>query len=359
MEVVSPDGRWFVGAKNQNLWLRSRDDGRSVQLTTDGVEDYGWSWSRYVEWPKWSPDSSRLAVKRVDFRKVNKIPIVHWLKPTEEIEWVPYPRPGGPMPQTELFIVDTLSRRPVRVDTGTAPDHYFDLAGWRPDGSELFFLRVNRTCTKVDLMVANATTGASRVILSESRDGPIESVLWGNALTLVGDGRRFLWTSEREGRAHLYLYDREGHLIRRLTEADSSGPVPVDETASGHFAVVAVDEKTQCVYFKADKHLCRADLNRKGFTRLMELDGSHEIQFAPSREFFLDTHSTLARPPVVELRRADGKLLQTVSKANIDALQELSWSPPRSSRSSLPTGEPTSPWCSTSPTTLTRTRSTR
>jgi dipeptidyl aminopeptidase/acylaminoacyl peptidase len=65
------------------------------------------------------------------------------------------------------------------------------------------------------------------------------------------------------------------------------------------------------------------------FTRLTEAVGVHEIQFSPSKEFFLDTHSYVSRPPTIELKRADGGLLQILSKANIDALKkELKWTPP-------------------------------
>ena len=39
-------------------------------------------------------------------------------------------------------------------------------------------------------------------------------------------------------------------------------------------------------------------------------------------------HTSVNRPLAAELRRADGKLLQTLSKANIDALSELKWRPP-------------------------------
>ena len=46
------------------------------------------------------------------------------------------------------------------------------------------------------------------------------------------------------------------------------------------------------------------------------------------RAFFLVTRSTRAQPPVVELRRADGTLLQTISEANIDGLKDLKWTPP-------------------------------
>ncbi|MCH8866099.1 MAG: DPP IV N-terminal domain-containing protein [Proteobacteria bacterium] len=42
MEILSPDGRWFASVRDYNLWLRSTDDDRAVQLTTDGIRDYGW-----------------------------------------------------------------------------------------------------------------------------------------------------------------------------------------------------------------------------------------------------------------------------------------------------------------------------
>lgn len=126
-----------------------------------------------------------------------------------------------------------------------------------------------------------------------------------------------------------------GRLIRQLTE----GEFPV-------VRVAAVDEKAGWVYFIAqgdkqrvyDTHLYRVNLEGKGFTRLTEAPGQHDLQlfgyifhrveFAPSEQFFLDTHSTTARPPTVELRRADGILLQTLSRANSDGLKELKWSPP-------------------------------
>ncbi|MFQ5927317.1 MAG: DPP IV N-terminal domain-containing protein, partial [Terriglobia bacterium] len=110
-EVLSPDRRWFARIMDHNLWLRSTTDGRSVQMTTDGIEDYQWGWGTwwvYAPQP-WSPDSFKLALKKVDVRKVPKIPIVHWLKQTVEVDWVPYAMiSGGPIRQYELFIVDIL-----------------------------------------------------------------------------------------------------------------------------------------------------------------------------------------------------------------------------------------------------------
>ena len=335
MEVLSPDRRWFAGLKDYNLWLRSTYDGRSVQITTDGVQDFEWD----VEGAQWSQDSFKLAVKMVDSRLVHAVAVVHWLGPMEEVTWIKQAKPGGPFPQTELFIADILSKSQVRIDTGAEPDQQFTLLGWRPDGSELLFLRLDREYKKVDLMAANPLTGATRVILSETQKTFVKGYDIGSdryePFVPLEDGSRFIWLSEKDGWKHIYLYDMDGNLIRRLTQ----GTFPV-------LQVIAVDEEAGWVYFTAhaeerlyDTHLYRVNMGGKEFTRLTQATGQHgrwrrlgvspPIEFAPSKEFFLDTHSSTDRPPAVELRRADGTLLQTLSKANIDALKaELKWKPP-------------------------------
>ena len=335
VEVLSPDRLWFVGVKDKNLWLRSTSDGQSVQLTTDGIEDYWWDSSD----AKWTPDSLRVAAMKVDFRGIRKVPIVHYLKPQEEVEWVyyDYPRPGERTPRMEPFIIDIRSKRQTRVNTGEKLTAWIDLRlGWRPNGSELFFLRMNRQGDRLDLLAADPETGATRVVLTETQRTFLIGAQWSllqRLFTWMPDGEKFIWMSERDGWNHLYLYDLDGNLIRRLTD----GTFPVGR-------VVDVDEKEGWVYYTAhgnqqrpyDNHLYRVNLEGSGFRQLTKATGrhdtrrnpSHTIRFSPSKEFFLDTHSTVARPPVVELRRADGELLQTLSKAKIDVLKELNWKPP-------------------------------
>jgi dipeptidyl aminopeptidase/acylaminoacyl peptidase len=97
-----------------------------------------------------------------------------------------------------------------------------------------------------------------------------------------------------------------------------------------------VDDKTGWIYFTAhgnrqrpyDTHLYRVNLSGKSFARLTEATGQHEVQFFPSKEFFLDTHSGVNRLPSVELKTADGTLLRTLSKANFDDFKELQWTAP-------------------------------
>jgi len=326
-EIRSPDGRWFALLNDRNVWLRSTSDGRRVQLTTDGEEGYEWRDApvrAYSKWASWSPGSSRLAVKKADYRNVPKIPIVDYLKPREDVRWISYSRAGEPIPRTELFIVDIVSLRRTRVETGSGPDDYALIVGWRSDGSELLFYRVDRYFERLELMGADPASGRVRLILAESH--PWFGQGQGTKLfTPLKNDDTFIWMSERDGWYHLYLYDMNGKLIRRLTR----GTFPVME-------VVAIDEEHGWVYFTAraeerlyDTHLYRTDLEGNNFCRLTEGTGQHEIAFAPSMEFFLDTHSNVDRPPAVDLRRADGTLLQVLSKADIDALViEMNWRPP-------------------------------
>ncbi len=177
-------------------------------------------------------------------------------------------------------------------------------------------------------MASNAETGASRVVVNETQKTfliGVENELLPRLFTWVGDGKEFVWMSERDGWRHLYLYRIDGTLVTRLTE----GTFPVVE-------VIAVDDEDGWVYFTAhgdqerpyDTHLYRVNLDGTNFSQLTEAAGQHEIQFAPSRRLFIDTHSSVSRPPVVELRRADGSLLQVLATADISGLAQLQWRAP-------------------------------
>ena len=328
MEVPSPDRRWFAGERGFDIALRSSMDGRTELLTIDGIKDYQWD----VEGAKWSPDSLKLAVLKSDNRRMALLPILHWLKPTEEVEWARYAKAGGEMPQVELHIVDILSKQPVRVDVGSDRGMQIFPIAWRPDGSELLFMRVDREFKRLDVMAADPTTGKSRVVMTETQKTFIQALPWNFRngieehkilLTLLDDGKRFIWMSERDGWSHLYLYSVDGTLIRQLT----TGNFPVVQ-------VIAADSTSGWIYFTAhgdqsrpyDTHLYRVRLDGTGFTRLTEANGQHAIRFAPSKQVFLDTRSSSGTPTSVELRSSDGKLLQSLSTARVDP--DLHWTPP-------------------------------
>jgi len=324
-ELLSPDEKWFAGMKDFNLYIRSTEDDSITMLTEDGVDSYAWDmWNAA---PEWSPDSSKLAITKVDARKMESIPLVNWLDDDEKVIRQPYSRAGRPLWNTELFVVDIASKTKMPVDTGDLADKFISIMGWLPDGSEFIFYLIDREFKKLELIAANPKTGATRLILTETQETQLNFPGFGKTpLPLLEDGKKFIWQSERDGWNHLYLYDIQGNLIQKLTE----GTLHID-------SISAVDEKNGWVYYLAlgdedypyAKNLYRANLKTEKIERLTEGKGDRIVHVSPSKKYFLDVYSTVSSIPQTNLRKADGTFIQTVTVANIDALKEhLKWSPP-------------------------------
>ena len=324
-EIASPDGRWLLTEKDHDLWLRSTYDGIEHRLTADGEERFAWDFSL----SRWSPDSRSLVAAKLDRRGLVYSPVVHWLGPKETVEWWYYPDPGDPLPRTEFYILDIRGGPPVRIDLGDETDTYSQALFWRPDGSEVLLARGDRRRKNLELLGADPETGAVRTILTEGADTFFDVK---GIHPISGD--RFLWISERDGWAHIYVYDRDGNLQSRLTE----GAWPVEQ-------VLRVDEAGGWVYFTApapaseidpelgaarlyDTHLYRVPLVGGPRERLTEGIGDHALRFTPSGRYFLDTYSTVRRPSRTELRSADGRLVRTLAELDPTRLDALDWGLP-------------------------------
>ena len=65
--------------------------------------------------------------------------------------------------------------------------------------------------------------------------------------------------------------------------------------------------------------------------RLTDGDGTHTIQYSPSRKYVVDTFSQVNVPPVVALRSSEfGKPICPLEQADVYELQGRGWTPPRS-----------------------------
>ncbi|MBM3294423.1 MAG: hypothetical protein FJY82_07845 [Candidatus Aminicenantes bacterium] len=320
LEVPSPDGGRLLGAERFNLYVRFSREDKKEFATSDGTEEVQWS----VLNASWAPDGRCAVVQKRDYRGLDRYPVVHWLKNPEEVEWVFYTKTGRPLEKVELHVFDPASSKTLRIQGIGEADFYCRIIGWRPDGSEFIFAKTNRRWNRLDLMAADPKTGASRLILSEKSPTFLNWDFSSIRPHFIEQGKKFLWRSERDGWFHLYLYDIQGNLVRQLTR----GAFPV-------LGIEGVDEERGWVYLTAraetriyDTHLYRVNLEGREFRRLIESPGSHSIQMAPSRDFFLDTHSTVSRPPVTELRRADGTLVETICRADTRELEKAGWTPP-------------------------------
>src|SRR6266513_588401 len=259
---VSPDGRNVSFVRDHNLWLVNLAEGKERAVTEGGTEEIrkgelDWVYPEELDiktayW--WSPDSSAIAYLEMDERKVSQYPLVDFSSPSGEAEMERYPTAGGANPIVRVFVASLSGGEPRAMDTGTETDIYIPRVSWLTDSKHLAIQRLNRTQTALDLLVADSTTGKTRAVLSENDPNWINI---SDDLYFLKDGKRFLWSSERSGYRHLYLYDLEGQQLAQLT----NGEWEVS-------AVDAVDEANGLVYFSAteksplERHLYRADGSR-------------------------------------------------------------------------------------------------
>ena len=329
-ESPSPDFKWFASTKDNNVALRASVDGRYVMLTDDGTDDHFWLMEA-VKWQAWSPNAERLVAIKSDTNGMQRIPTIKWLKPVEETTEVLTIPAGGKLNRDELYILNVRGGNPVEVDLGDTTDQYIRPLTWTPTGSELIFARYDRLMTQVEILGANPVTGAVRQIMTEKSETFLTNqheTIWAvdTGFWLLPDGSGFVWRSERDGWDHLYLYDMDGKLKRRLTK----GEFPV-------IAVTRIDQAGGWVYFQAhgdpdrlyDNHLYRVSLKGGAMAQLTEGNGRHTINMAPGADYFTDTFSSVDVPPETVLRSSDGTLVRSLSKADITALEDFGWVPPK------------------------------
>ncbi len=324
---ISPDGRSVSFVRDHNLWLVDVADGKERRVTQGGTEEIrkgelDWVYPEELDiktayW--WAPDSSAIAFLEMDERKVSQYPLVDFSSPSGEAEMERYPAAGGANPIVHVFVVSLNDGATRAMDTGAETDIYIPRVNWLTDARHIAIQRLNRTQTTLDLLIADAATGKARTVLSENDSNWINV---SDDLTLLKDGKRFLWSSERSGYRHLYLFDLEGKQLAQLTKGDWEVS-----------AVDAIDEAKGFVYFTAteksplERHLYRVALDGTGLTRITKDEGTHTAVLAPNAASFYDTYSSAAITPRQDLCRADGTHITAINENKIAELANYHLSP--------------------------------
>ncbi len=322
--IPSPAGDRTVLLDEGNLVVRGEDGEPDLRLTDDAEEDIIWMLGPNV----WSADGSMLYSTRLDSRNVHQLPIVDFAQAVETVEFSRYTKTGTPFAEYGITVFHLPGGEKTVVDLGSDEDLYLFPLGWRGD-REVLLLRLNREATRLDLMAADPASGRSRVILTDTQEtfvGGLDFITGGFLayFTPIEGTDRFLWLSERDGWRHVYQYDYDGKLISRVTEGEFPvlQVVDVDVERERAFVMANAEERLY------DTHLYRADLAGGELRRLTDGDGEHEVQMSPSKLYFVDSHSSLDRVPVSELRDVEGNLVRVLDTANVSALDEMGWLPP-------------------------------
>jgi dipeptidyl aminopeptidase/acylaminoacyl peptidase len=346
-DIPSPDGKRTAFVREHNLWVREIATGKEMQLTTDGVKDFGYA-TNNAGWTKserpillWSPDSKKIATFQHDGRKVGEMHLVDVRVGHPNLQSWKYPLPGDEhIFMLHRVVIDVEAAKVTRFKMEPDPhrstlcDHIACRGGdwvdvhWSPDSTKVAFVSTSRDHKHTQLRIADAADGSIRDVLEEKVDTFFES---GNGRVnwrVLFASNEVIWFSQRDNWGHLYLYDlATGKLKNRIT------------TGEGNVTqVLKIDDKTRTLVFQGvgkEKgrdpyftHLYRVGMDGKNQVLLTPEDANHEITLADRGRYFVDSYSKPDVPPVAVLRDLDGKLVLELEKADISRLTATGWKPP-------------------------------
>ena len=357
---MAPDQSKVVFGRNHNLYymdkanyekaLANEDDSSIVEtaITKDGIQNFGWhgeGGETNVDAEKnknkrkpvggyWSENSKQFAIVKVDNRKVKDLWVINSIAdPRPTLETYKYWMPGEKeAPVDHLMLVDMVNYTHKEINVSLYKDQ--DIAMWNKSAAvnarddefrpmiwlgtneQLYLARTSRDLKKIDQCVVNTITGEVKVVVAESLNSSIEI----KKPELIKNGAELIEWSERDGWAHLYLYDGQGNLKNQITQ----GAWHVE-------GIISVDETKRVVYFSANgresvnggkedpyyMHLYKINLDGSGLQLLNAGNFDHNFSVNDNNTYFVNTASRVNTTPVSSLHSADGRKLMDLETADL------------------------------------------
>lgn len=324
--VTSPDGKWTAFIKNDNVYVREMATGKEKQLSQDGtLSNY---YSSYIQW---SPDSKSVVSCRI--RPVEKR-YVYYVESSPADQAQPklhkqeYAKPGDELRFKVPCIFEVESGRRLIPSTELF-SHQYELSGpmWNADSKAITFEYNERGHKVYRVLEMSAVDGSVRTLIEEKEEKYVNYPrIYRNYLS---DGKRIIWSSERDNYNHLYLYDR------------ATGK-PLNQITKGEWyvrGVQHVDEANEVIYFSANGmkkgedpyliHYYKINFDGSNLVELTPEEGMHQCWYSSDYKYLVDVYSKVDQAPIAVLRDAkNGKIRMQLDKADISALLANGWKAP-------------------------------
>ena len=317
----SADASQVAYVRENNIYAEDVRTGTITSLTEDGSETTinGTSdWVYEEEFDvrdgfRWSPDGKTIAYFQFDTRSEKIFSMINDLGGgfREPVTQIPYPEygvypkvttvripcAGTPNAAVRIGAVDVATRRTTWMKITADPEKsYIPRCEWAGNSDELLMQHMNRLQNTNDVYLANANTGECKRIYQDKDEKWVDV---NDDTNWLPDGKRFLWTSERDGWRHVYTVARDGSGARLVTHGDFDV-----------MEIAAMDPKGEWLYYYASpenatqRYLYRARLDGTGSLERVtpaEQPGTHFYNVAPNCEWAIHYYSTFETPPVTEL----------------------------------------------------------
>ena len=317
----SPDGNQIAFVRDNNIFLvKLLYDNAESQITKDGkfneiingVPD--WVYEEEFSTNRslcFTADSRMLCWIKYDERKVKEYSLQLFMGsyPTMKANEVypgtytyKYPKAGEDNSIVSVWSYEIQTHKTNRLQVPLEADGYIPRIKSTNDANRIIVFTMNRHQDVLNLYAVNPRTTLSQLLIKEQGDKYVKE----EAMEGITIGQNsILLPSDRDGYMHLYLYNMNGSLIRKIGDGN------YDITS-----IYGYDETTGDVYYQAaginphDRQVFVS--HKKGKTeRLTDTNGWNKAIFSGDYKYFLNTWSDYNTPYVFTIRDSKGKVLST------------------------------------------------
>ena len=317
----SPDGNQIAFVRDNNIFLvKLLYDNAESQITKDGkfneiingVPD--WVYEEEFSTNRslcFTADSRMLCWIKYDERKVKEYSLQLFMgsHPTMKANEVypgtytyKYPKAGEDNSIVSVWSYEIQTHKTNRLQVPLEGDGYIPRIKSTNDANRIIVFTMNRHQDVLNLYAVNPRTTLSQLLIKEQGDKYVkEEAMEGITIGL----NSILLPSDRDGYMHLYLYNMNGSLIRKIGDGN------YDITS-----IYGYDETTGDVYYQAasinshDRQIFVSHKNGKT-ERLTDTNGWNKAIFSGDYKYFLNTWSNYNTPYVFTIRDSKGKVLST------------------------------------------------
>lgn len=308
------DGSKVAFCFENNIHIYDCPTGKTTQVTPDGAKNKiingstDWVYEEEFAFTRafeWSPDGKTLAFIRFNETDVKEFTMeYHKNQLYPEPYTFKYPKAGEKNSTVQVLLYDIATQKTSNAEIGDDPELYIPRIQWTQDPGKLCVTRLNRHQNHLTLLLVDSKTGKSTSLLEEKSKYYVDVH---DNLRFLKDGKQFLWTSEKDGFNHIYLYGMDGKETRQITKGNW------DVTK-----VYGLDEKSSYLFFQSteksaiSKTVACIGLDGKGKKALHKGDGEFDAEFSPNFEYYVLNGSSTTKAPSSTLFMRDGKLVRVL-----------------------------------------------
>jgi len=306
-----------------NLYITDLTSEKTIQITTDGAKNTiingltDWVYEEefaFVRAFDWNLDGDKIAYIRFDESEVPEYSmdiIGTELYPTQQV--FKYPKAGEANAKVSLHIYDLSSKKTSEIDISEYNSYYIPRIKWTKDANILSVQLTNRHQNILDLVFVDSRNNTTTLIHQEKDEAYVDVT---DDLTFLNNNS-FIWTSEKSGWNHIYLYDKTGKLVNQITDGDWE--------VTRYYGF---DENTGIIYYQSIQN---GNINRDVYSitiqgtnnvRLSQETGTNSASFSSDFTYFIGTFSNTVTPYKFTLHNSrTGEQIREVKNNN--SLREL------------------------------------